>query len=132
MNLKNIAILFVSSLVVSEGKECCEAETAKCLACKKGVSLKKYCKKLPETEGCPDRPKVCCKAMTAKCLACEQGVTPADYCEKNPDTKGCKMLCEKALIKACIDEESLPADSKKDKKNKQKLCKAEAKELCKK
>jgi len=71
--------------------------------------------------------------MTAKCLACKEGVTPAEYCEKNPDTDGCKNACDKkALTKACIDEESLPTDSWKDKKKKKKKCEAKAKELCKK
>merc|ERR1712072_980125 len=31
---------------------CCMAMTSKCLACKEGVSEKKYCKKNPNTNGC--------------------------------------------------------------------------------
>merc|ERR1712167_261115 len=36
----------------SNRKKCCMAMTSKCLACKEGVSEKKYCKKNPNTNGC--------------------------------------------------------------------------------
>ena len=33
---------------------CCQALTAECEACKAGVSVRKYCKKNPDTDGCPE------------------------------------------------------------------------------
>jgi len=110
MNLKNIAILFVSSLAVSEGKdECCDAEKAECLACKEAVTLVRYCEKFPEAVGCPE-PTACCEAMTASCLACKEGVTPAEYCEKHPSTDGCKIPCDSLKGPPSEDMTGCPMD----------------------
>jgi len=111
MNLKNIAFLFVSSLAVSDGQECCDAELAECYACNEGVTDEEYCEKLPETPGCPDRPTVCCEAMIASCLACQEGVTPAEYCEENPHTEGCKITCDPLMGPGSEDMTGCPMDS---------------------
>lgn len=33
---------------------CCEALTAKCFACKAGLSVEEFCKKKPKPDGCSD------------------------------------------------------------------------------
>jgi len=79
-------------------RRCCRAMTSTCLACRKGVSVKEFCKRSRGKYGCPkpkqiepkpEGPKMCCKAMTPSCLACSKGVSVEEYCETNPGKYGC-------------------------------------------
>ena len=69
---------------------CCRARTAKCVACKKGMSVADYCKRYPRAKGCSAQKSACCKARTAECLACRKKISVKRYCRAYPRTKGCR------------------------------------------
>merc|ERR1712199_148953 len=75
-----------------DGKGCCKANTADCLACSDGKSVEKFCKKKKNRDvpGCEK--KGCCKANTADCLACSKGKSVKRFCKKkrNRDVPGCE------------------------------------------
>jgi len=72
-----------------QAQACCKSYSPKCLACKKGISVKEFCARQP-MHGCPKRPKnqlpswACCKAYTPTCLSCSKGVNIEEFCAQQP------------------------------------------------
>merc|ERR1712057_77108 len=74
-------------------KFCCNAISAKCEACKAGVSVEEICRTWVvdssdpfsvhsrPLSGCPtEQPPICCNAYNAKCEACKFGITVEEMC----------------------------------------------------
>jgi len=74
-------------------KFCCNAISARCEACKAGVSVEEICRtwvvdssdpfsyKSRPLPGCPtEQPPICCNAYNAKCEACKFGITVEEMC----------------------------------------------------
>merc|ERR1719157_176282 len=90
-------MLILSTLMViaSTQRTCCNALEAKCDACKKGMSVKRFCLATPQYKyrGCEDWPiKTCCNALEAKCDACKKDMSVKRFCLATPQYKyrGCK------------------------------------------
>lgn len=73
----------------SGGTMCCQAMTARCLACSNNISVKEMCERQPELQGCEPKQGMCCKAMTAKCLACSNKISVKEMCKRQPELPGC-------------------------------------------
>merc|ERR1712017_61319 len=74
-------------------KFCCSAISARCEACKAGVSVEEICRtwvvdssdpfsgRSRPLPGCPtEQPPICCNAYNAKCEACKFGITVEEMC----------------------------------------------------
>ena len=90
------------SIAFSEPQNCCQAISAKCEACKAGVTVEEICRVREEDmafdsflgplDGCPqNQPKPCCKAFTLECEACNAGVSEDEFCITNPHSRVCPM-----------------------------------------
>merc|ERR1711881_584865 len=77
-------------------KFCCNAISARCEACKAGVSAEEICRtwvvdssdpfsgRSRPLPGCPtEQPPICCNAYNAKCEACKFGITVEEMCRAN-------------------------------------------------
>eukprot|EP01047_Picozoa_sp_COSAG01_P034370 COSAG01_NODE_2578_length_7431_cov_6.566148_1_plen_826_part_00 len=90
---------------------CCQAMTASCIACSRGLTVAQVCLQDPTVSGCrqqtptrgspsppapssptaaPLPPPICCMAMTASCIACSRGLTVAQVCLQDPTISGCQ------------------------------------------
>ena len=87
------------SIAFPEPQNCCQAISAKCEACKAGVTVEEICRVheedmaldsyLQPLEGCPKKPKKCCRANTLECQACNAGVSEDEFCRRNPHSHVC-------------------------------------------
>merc|ERR1712017_28742 len=81
---------------------CCNAISARCEACKAGVSVEEICRtwvvnssdpfsfRSRPLPGCPKKqPKQCCRAFTLECQACDAGVSEEEFCRRNPHSPVC-------------------------------------------
>merc|ERR1712036_152180 len=94
-------------------KFCCNAISARCEACKAGVSVEEMCRvheedmaldsHLQPLQGCPKKPKKCCRANTLECQACNAGVSEEEFCRRNPHSHVCpqKKQCCRAFTLEC-------------------------------
>jgi len=80
---------------------CCDADWARCLACKDKVSIITYCAHRPQTRGCPEvaAQPTCCAENTAECLSCQKGATVTTICAEIPQLDGC---AEHARMADCM------------------------------
>merc|ERR1712244_166875 len=69
--------------------QCCQEQTAECLACAAGMPESDFCLEHPNIAGCP---KVCCKEHKADCLACQVNIDVATFCEDSSSTPGCQAV----------------------------------------
>lgn len=99
---------------------CCQATTAECLSCVRGISIKQYCEEGNNsgTAGCEEKAtdansdRLCCSALTAHCLACNGGVSVDEFCSSpdHADIPGCSggmievetSICCKSLTATCL------------------------------
>merc|ERR1712224_279915 len=90
------------SIAFPEPQNCCQAISAKCEACKAGVTVEEICRVREEDmafdsflgplDGCPqNQPKPCCRAFTLECEACNAGVSEDEFCITNPHSRVCPM-----------------------------------------
>ena len=88
------------SIAFPEPQNCCQAISAKCEACKAGVTVEEICRVREEDmafdsflgplDGCPqNQPKPCCRANTLECQACNAGVSEDEFCRRNPHSHVC-------------------------------------------
>merc|ERR1712159_406741 len=97
-------------------KFCCNAISARCEACKAGVSVEEICRtwvvdssdpfsfRSRPLPGCPKKqPKQCCRAFTLECQACDAGVSEEEFCRRNPHSPVCpqKKQCCRAFTLEC-------------------------------
>lgn len=91
------------------GKEgCCEAKTADCIACIKGVSKEELCANDSHLPGCSSdihsaQQQACCEAMTAECIACRRGIGQREVCDEDVHISGCPQLASDARRRSCCD-----------------------------
>merc|ERR1712159_395767 len=97
-------------------KFCCNAISARCEACKAGVSVEEICRtwvvdssdpfsfRSRPLPGCPKKqPKQCCRAFTLECQACDAGVSEEEFCRRYPHSPVCpqKKQCCRAFTLEC-------------------------------
>merc|ERR1711959_657955 len=99
------------SIAFPEPQNCCQAISAKCEACKAGVTVEEICRVREEDmafdsllgplDGCPqNQPKPCCRAFTLECEACNAGVSEDEFCRTNPHSQVCPQNQPKPCCKA--------------------------------
>mmetsp|Transcript_107557 Transcript_107557/g.213634 ORF Transcript_107557/g.213634 Transcript_107557/m.213634 type:complete len:302 (-) Transcript_107557:219-1124(-) len=94
---------------LQEKAGCCEAETADCIACSKGIKKEDLCKTNSRLPGCSRdlnnlQHRRCCEAMTAECIACRRGIGQKQVCEEDAHISGCPQLASHAQHRrSCCD-----------------------------
>ena len=110
------------SIAFPEPQNCCQAISAKCEACKAGVTVEEICRVREEDmafdsflgplDGCPqNQPKPCCRANTLECQACIADVSEEEFCRRKPHSHVCpqkKQCCRANTLEcqACIADVS--------------------------
>merc|ERR1712072_1181901 len=89
------------SIGFPEPQYCCNAISARCEACKAGVSVEEICRTWVvdssdpfsslsrPLSGCENQPKQCRRAFTLECEACNAGVSEEEFCRRNPHHQVC-------------------------------------------
>jgi len=94
--------------LLREEAGCCEAKTADCIACSKGISKEELCRNKRHLLGCSvdvrdSQQQACCEALTAACIACSRGIGEKEVCEDDPHISGCPQPALHVMPITCCD-----------------------------